>query len=204
MHSVWFLSSPWWTVLTELIMPGVAIFLSGYLAVRLQKREFDRQEAIRKADAAVRERERNLQAMADIINQSAEDNKKLITYASQELSLESSDLFRSLAFTELGMLTTDVPGSMLITLWLTRKRNVGLDMASALGAGSSTAYLLEGYFTYVQVVLTQWRVGIVPLEWFRYDLARPRKPLPTFEDEERFFSKSQKQLFRVPREGASK
>jgi hypothetical protein len=180
-----------WTILKDLLMPAAAIFSSGYLAIRLQRRDHDRQMQVqREQHSREVERERRQDQRRLIQNASAQDAQ--IT----ELAFEMDTVKMRAVSTSLGHNTLDFwlledPSRYQLGLWLASKRALAVKYIRENGSSSESGAAMTSFFVETHALMVFWLEGHLEGSWFKQDAARIEREDFTMDNERRIFKEVQ-------------
>jgi hypothetical protein len=178
-----FFASPTWDVLTDFVMPLLAILSSGLLAIWLQVREQRRQDLRRReAEAAQAQREES-EARTALASAGMKQHEQFAAYAvaPSGKALTRITLFHARAHNMWAL--SDVPGAGQVGFWLSEKRRVAIDYMYKCVAEKKRPFSILIYFMEIDDRLGQWRNDILDGDWFEADGRRIKQDNPTVEFE---------------------
>jgi hypothetical protein len=165
-------------------MPAVAIFASGYLAVRLQKKEHVRQAALQDIEDRKRARIETRRQKGELNAQSHPIHKLISEVAYKYDDRQMMDALRQASLITTPYRASDIPGAQSVGYWLSNKQIVALGHIKTAGPGRQTAVDVQQYFMDVQHALDFWVMDLWKAEWFAQDAERLVSTSPTLKEEE--------------------
>jgi hypothetical protein len=165
-------------------MPGIAIFASGYLAVRLQKKEHARQAALQAIEDQKREKVETRRQKTAITAQSHAIHKLVGDLAYEYDDRTMLDAVRQCGLTTTPYRASGIPGAQSVGFWLARKQFVALRYIKEAGSSRKTAGDVQEYFLSVQHALDFWVNDSWAVDWFRKDADRMVSSEKTLAEED--------------------
>jgi hypothetical protein len=175
-----------WDFVTNFLMPAAAILTSGYVAVRVQKKEHQTQARLRQQEIERAETQRITTERRALIIKATADNDLWLTHLRLPSPAALNALIPAQANSYHEWDLSDVPDASIVGYWLTLKREIVSKVAMGDNPTANGAVgIATGYFVDVSKKLKDWDRGKRSRKWFTEDIKRLRRDEPTlFEDHE--------------------
>jgi hypothetical protein len=183
----WLIASPLWSVITQFVMPASAILASGYVAIRVQRKEQLLQAETRRQEAREEAARLRRQTRTSIVEEAMGQNFVYQQYVASKDATLLETILRTQSTTHHLLAMTELEDAVQLGVWLVRKRALLTDHVMKPDLTTQQRQLVLSYIMQMNVFLVDWGMETRSEEWFHDDTERLGATETALEEEIKFY-----------------